>query len=136
MIHAWEKYGLDAAESTYREKYAGKHPEGQRDQISFKRVVGGKLTFLKMVKGENNRVYVNLVNWFWSLAPELADTKKVTHPPLPKPTIYTEGKTDWKHLKTAFTSLKKSGMFPQLDVQFHEYGDETSMGDGELLKMC
>jgi len=136
MLHAWQVYGLSAAEITYRTKYAGKHPEGERDQISFKRVVQGKLNFLKMIKGENNRVYVNLVKWFWRLAPELAEEEVVTPDLLPTPKIYTEGKTDWKHLKTAFTSLKKMGMFAGLDVQFFEYGDELPMGDGELLKMC
>ncbi len=89
-----------------------------------------------MVKGENNRVYVNLRKWFWLLAPELAEAEIIAPPPLAKPMLYTEGKTDWKHLKTAFASLKKMGMFPQLDIEFLEYGDDTPMGDGELLKMC
>ena len=136
MLHAWQQYGYDAAETTYRTKYAGKHPENEREQISFKRVVQGKLNFLKMVKGENNRVYVNLLKWFWQLAPELAKVEIVAPPPLPKPIIYTEGKTDWKHLKMAFASLKSLGMFRELDVQFDEYDDQTQMGHGELLKMC
>lgn len=136
MLHAWQVYGLDAAEATYRAKYAGKHPEKERDNLSFKKVVQGKLNFLKMVKGENNRVYLNLLKWLWRLAPELAKPEEITPPPLPKPIIYTEGKTDWKHLKTAFTALKNMGMFTELDVQFFEYGDETPMGDGELYKMC
>jgi RNA-directed DNA polymerase len=136
MLNAWEKYGYEAAQETYRQKYAGKHPEKERERLSFIRVVQGKLNFLKMVKGENNRVYLNLVKWFWKLAPELAKPEIVTPSPLAKPMIYTEGKTDWKHLKVAFAALKKMGLFGQLDVQFLEYGDETPMGNGELLKMC
>jgi RNA-directed DNA polymerase len=136
MLHAWEKYGYKAAENTYRQKYAGKHPESKREHLSFMRVVQGKLNFLKMVKGENNRVYLNLLKWFWKLAPELAKPEILAPLPLAKPMIYTEGKTDWKHLKVAFSALKKMGLFGQLDVQFLEYGDETPMGDGELLKMC
>ncbi len=136
MLHAWDKYGYEAAEKTYRQKYAGNHPEHERESISFLRVLQGKLNFLKMVKGENNRVYLNLVKWFWKLAPELAKPEIIAPPLLAKPMIYTEGKTDWKHLKTAFSALKKLGMFLQLDVQFLEYGDETPMGDSELLKMC
>lgn len=136
MLHAWQIYGLDAAEATYRAKYAGKHPEDEREHLSFKKVVQGKLNFLKMVKGENNRVYLNLVKWLWRLDPELAQPEITTLPPLPMPIIYTEGKTDWKHLKTAFASLKKLGMFQGLDIQFLEYGDETQMGHGELQKMC
>ncbi|GAB4577767.1 MAG: hypothetical protein Fur0022_04990 [Anaerolineales bacterium] len=136
MLNAWEKYGYEAAQQTYRQKYAGKHPEKERERLSFIRVVQGKLNFLKMVKGENNRVYLNLVKWFWKLAPELAKPEIVAPSPLAKPMIYTEGKTDWKHLKVAFAALKKLGLFGQLDIQFLEYGDETPMGDGELLKMC
>lgn len=136
MLHAWQIYGLDAAEATYRARYAGKHPESERENLSFKKVVQGKLNFLKMVKGENNRVYVNLAKWFWRLAPEFAKAEIITPLPLPKPIIYTEGKTDWKHLKAAFFALKNMGMFQELDVQFYEYGDEIQMGHGELLKMC
>jgi RNA-directed DNA polymerase len=136
MLHAWQVYGLEAAELTYRKKYAGKHSEGRREQISFKKVVNGKLNYLKMIKGESNRVYVNLLQQFWLLAPELATAKVPVPAPLPRPKIYTEGKTDWKHLKKAFTSLRDSGMFGQLELEFFEFGDETPMGDAELLKMC
>jgi RNA-directed DNA polymerase len=136
MLHAWQRYGYGAAEKTYRTKYAGKHPPEKLEYISFKKVIQGKLDFLKMIKGENNRVYVNLLKWFWLLAPELAKPEIVSPPPFPKPTIYTEGKTDWKHLKTAYSFLKKMGMFVGMDIQFFEYGDETQMGDGELIKMC
>ncbi|WP_375472957.1 AAA family ATPase [uncultured Nostoc sp.] len=55
---------------------------------------------------------------------------------LRKPRIITEGKTDWKHLKTALIKLQKQGKFKQLDVEFLEYENEIQMGDGELIKMC
>lgn len=53
-----------------------------------------------------------------------------------KPLVITEGKTDWKHLKTALTKLKEQGLFEQLDLRFLEYEDDVQMGDTELLKMC
>jgi DNA segregation ATPase FtsK/SpoIIIE-like protein len=53
-----------------------------------------------------------------------------------KPLVITEGKTDWKHLKAALRRLKLAGRFSQLDIEFWEYGDDTQMGDTELLKLC
>lgn len=135
MLHAWERYGYEAAESTFRTKYANKHPEHKREVISFKRVVEGKLNYLKMVKGESNIVYVNLLTWYWRLSPNSG--KHEVHLPkiLQKPIIFTEGKTDYKHLQVAFSKLLKLGFF-KLDIQFEEYGDQRQMGYGELLKMC
>lgn len=48
--------------------------------------------------------------------------------------VWTEGQTDWKHLKAAFVRLKAQGMFPNLALQFQE--DEQDMGDKELMNMC
>lgn len=136
MLHAWEKYGYEAAESTYRMKYAGKHSESKRETISFKRVVEGKLNYLKMVKGDNNLVYLNLLAWFWRLSPDSAKHELLTPKTLPKPLIFTEGKTDYKHLQAAHANLINLGLYNNLDVQFEEYGDQTQMGHGELKKMC
>lgn len=43
--------------------------------------------------------------------------------------IYTEGKTDWKHLKKAKEKLN-------IDLPIAFYESEESLGDEELLKMC
>ena len=43
--------------------------------------------------------------------------------------IWTEGKTDWKHLKRAFLELGA-----RAQVAFHE--SETDFGDDQLLKQC
>jgi hypothetical protein len=53
-----------------------------------------------------------------------------------KPLVITEGKTDWKHLKIALSSLKSMEVIGDfVDIDFHEYEDED-MGDTELLNMC
>lgn len=46
-----------------------------------------------------------------------------------KPLIITEGKTDWKHIKSAQQRLNKS----DLDVEYYEY--ETTLGDTYLAKL-
>jgi predicted ATPase len=51
-----------------------------------------------------------------------------------KPTVITEGKTDWKHLKKALSKLQAKGSFIDLDIELLEYEDD--MGDSKLKVMC
>jgi S1-C subfamily serine protease len=55
MIHAWEKYGLEAAQAKFESEYKA----GTR---SFTNVVYGKLAYLKHVKGREDLVYRRLYN--------------------------------------------------------------------------
>lgn len=66
---------------------------------------------------------------------ELAGTSEAEESPeIREICIWTEGQTDWKHLKAAYIRLKAQGMFPNLALQFQE--DEQDMGDKELMNMC
>lgn len=49
------------------------------------------------------------------------------------PTIFTEGHTDWLHIKSAFDicGLEYKNLF-----KFEEYAADTQIGDKELLSMC
>lgn len=47
-----------------------------------------------------------------------------------KPVIITEGKTDWKHLKTALEHFKEVGEFTDLDIEILEY--DFNFGDSKL----
>ena len=47
--------------------------------------------------------------------------------------IITEGKTDWKHLKNALSTLQQSERFKELDVRFLEYEYEFSDSKLETL---
>lgn len=49
-----------------------------------------------------------------------------------KPLIITEGKTDWKHFKTALAYFKSIGDFIDLDIEFLEYENDNKMGDSQL----
>lgn len=61
MIHAWDKFGLDAAEAEFLAKYASRrHPDAEPQ--SFVRVLKGRLEFIRMVKGEADPVVRNLAN--------------------------------------------------------------------------
>jgi len=48
--------------------------------------------------------------------------------------VWTEGKTDWKHIKAAFNRLKTEGHYQNLEILFQE--TEEDMGDKELLNTC
>lgn len=53
-----------------------------------------------------------------------------------KPLIFTEGYTDWMHLKNGLNRLKEKGYFKYTEIDFFEYGPELSMGNQALLNMC
>ncbi len=137
MLHAWKIYGLDAAEKEFLSKYDKKHRKPRESQPSFEQVVKGKIEFLGMVKGKNDDIYLRFRGQLKILAPELV--KELPAEPSARsstiiPLIITEGKTDWKHLKSALQRLKAQGRLDNLNVELHEYEDE--MGDTELQKMC
>lgn len=135
MLHAWGKYGLEAAQAEFISRYDKKRR--LNPIFSFAAVVKGKIDFLGMVKGKNDKNYLRFRAKLKELAPNL-----VNDPPPEKlsfkvvPLIITEGKTDWKHLKTAQTRLLELGSFSGLQISFHEYEDDMKAGDTELLKIC
>jgi predicted ATPase len=53
----------------------------------------------------------------------------------PKHLIITEGKTDWKHLKRAFTKISETVEIDD-DFEFLEYEDEMEMGSSQLVELC
>jgi RNA-directed DNA polymerase len=73
MLHAWERYGLEAAEQEFRQKpkYDRRSRRPDAPPPSFGRVLRGKLDFLKMVKGESDTTYRRLRNKLHALDPDL-----------------------------------------------------------------
>lgn len=54
-----------------------------------------------------------------------------------RPLIITEGKTDWKHLKSALLRLQQDGKFTDIgDFDFLEYENEIEMGSTQLKAYC
>ncbi|WP_460098754.1 TIR domain-containing anti-phage reverse transcriptase [Sessilibacter sp. MAH4] len=63
MLNSWKKYGLLLAEDKLISKYAKNPPaipEKNRDGTYFKNVLYGKLAFVKMVRGEDDDIYMKL----------------------------------------------------------------------------
>ncbi|MGM1428545.1 reverse transcriptase domain-containing protein [Sphingobacterium lactis] len=102
-----------------------------------KRVVG-KISFIGFVKGQDNETYKNLFKRIKKIYPEAKLSvilKEIAESDIP--IVVTEGKTDWKHLKSALRYFKsKEGKFLNLRFKFHEYDSEFEMGSASLLKLC
>jgi len=60
MLHAWEKFGLEAAEQEYLKRYNKKHRGHFKQAPLFKQVVKGKVEFLGMIRGKDNVIYLRL----------------------------------------------------------------------------
>lgn len=72
MLHAWEKFGLEAAETEFLSRYHNNRLRNPlREPPSFKRVVQGKIDYLGMVRGKNNPIYLHFRHKLRGLAPEL-----------------------------------------------------------------
>jgi len=131
MLFAWEKYGFDEAQREYREKYSKRN----KNSASFKRVIRGKLEFLKMVKGNSDPVYLKLQSKLAQLDPEFATTLPIIKLAVSSDfRLLTEGQSDWKHLKAALAFFQSQGKYKELSVEFVEQDDEG--GDEKLLNHC
>ena len=73
-------------------------------------------------------LFTNVTNDYKTELDKLEETIQSSN----KPLILTEGKTDWKHLKSAKRSLEN---YNDLDIDFLEYEDNVKMGYDPLSKM-
>lgn len=111
MLYAWEKYGIQSAEAVHNQLYRPKHRNPKRDLPSFKKVVKGKIEYLGMVKGKDNRIYQLFKKQYHNLILQekgLRRVKSFDEINLDKrPRVYTEGVTDAMILQTAWEKLYK-----------------------------
>jgi RNA-directed DNA polymerase len=66
MLHAWEKFGEDAAQNEYRSKYERK--QHVRASPAFRAVLRGKIEFIGFIRGRDDRLYVGLLQRLQKLA--------------------------------------------------------------------
>lgn len=144
MLHDWAVNGLEVAQQRFADRYEAKHRHPSKRPASFKQVVRGKIEFLGAVRGKADGLYLCYLRNLVTLAPEYAgaliaasaalrETARLD-PAASLPLIVTEGKTDWKHLKSAFRRLKTAGRLGSLRVEFQE--SETPKGADALLARC
>ena len=141
MLHAWDGYGLDVAESEFRSKYDRKQRSPGGNPPSFRHVVKGKIEFLGMVRGKTDPIYLRFMKQLQLLAPDLVNpdifhkSKSAAYSPTGV-LVNTEGVTDWKHLKKALSWLQEQGRFVDLNVEFQERSLNDRWGSGELKNFC
>lgn len=61
MLHAWERYGLSAAQTQFQLKYTGQCRNKERVP-SFERRVRGNISYIGQIKGRDDSVYVRLLS--------------------------------------------------------------------------
>jgi RNA-directed DNA polymerase len=71
MLHAWRKFGLDAAAREHFEKYRGGKRRNAPDECAkaFRNIVYGHLAFVKMVRGQADPVFLKLCSGLIDLDP-------------------------------------------------------------------
>jgi RNA-directed DNA polymerase len=62
MLHAWRVFGYEAAEREFRERWDTKHRAQGSTPPQFFEVIRGKLSFLAMVRGREDKMYTELVH--------------------------------------------------------------------------
>jgi RNA-directed DNA polymerase len=77
MLHAWETFGLENAQTEFLTKYDQKRRNPMLPPPSFVRVVKGKLDFLRMVRGKDDSQYIKLLRQYARLAPNFSFTNLV-----------------------------------------------------------
>lgn len=130
MLHAWETYGEQPAQIEYQAKYSRRPGE---DATEFRRVVRGKLEFLRMVRGADNPEFCKYSEQLARLDESYSPPprRRVIQNPL-RLFIMTEGPSDWKHLKAALQYFRANHEYDDLNIEFDEDEGRTRMGDGNL----
>lgn len=131
MIHAWEKYGLMAAEATLIAKFAKSPPdidEGNRNGTYFKSVLYGKIAFVKMVRGEEDEIYMKLCLKAASIdtsPPQFIQKIKNMHE---KFDVFISHASEDKDLvvRLIFEELEKLGVLTFLDEVHIGWGDSLT----------
>ncbi|MDJ0581105.1 reverse transcriptase domain-containing protein, partial [Crocosphaera sp.] len=67
MLHAWAKFGLEAAEKEYQEKYDNKGRSSIKSKPTFQQVLRGKIEFIGMVKGKDDSIYLKYLENYHKL---------------------------------------------------------------------
>ena len=68
MLHAWEKYGLKAAQETFEKKYFRRELRAPFiPGPNLPDVIGGKISYLGFIRGRGDPLYIRLRDWFKTL---------------------------------------------------------------------
>lgn len=156
MIHALRKFGMAAAEQEFIKEYDSKprykkHFAQGSNPYLFVNVLKGKIEYLGMVRGKEDPIFCRFRSELSELVPGIykdhienipgiatvstQETRsKSVHKKTLTPKVYTEGKTDWMHIKAAYERLSIKKSINDVKVEFDEFTEER--GNSTLLSMC
>jgi len=145
MLHIWENRSLKDAEAEFWRR--DKKHRFQLEVDSFRNIVRGRIEFVGAVRGKDDRIYLNLLRWLKKLAPDLVSDSKINfnetdfspqknRKELQKLSLWAEGKTDIKHLKSALRWLCGKDISYDFELDFKEDLDAQKQGDDQLFNMC
>jgi RNA-directed DNA polymerase len=72
MLHAWKIYGYENAQSEFQRRYDTKHRRPGGKPAEFRKVVRGRLNYLRMIKGLQDATYLRLCSELAELDPMFA----------------------------------------------------------------
>lgn len=134
MLHSLENDGREIAERKFHEQYDNKNRPGEA-YPRFLRVLRGRLEYLGFIRGYDDDIYIKYARKLAKLDERFIFNKrkleiKCEH----QIKLFTEGPTDYLHLKAALEFFQNRGEFT--DIKF-EFGDNVAIdGGGDLLKFC
>lgn len=136
MLHAWKKFGEQKAQDEFLDKYYKKYRNPFRKKpVIFRRVLLGKINYFGMIKSNTSKLYRKYYKLYCELAGmenKYLETEKIN---IIDHIIFTEGKTDWKHLKAAFKALKNQGLYEGININFEEY-ENMEAGSKRMSQKC
>ena len=138
MLHACEKYGIAEAAREYFERYTAKEEIPDYPDVAFKRILVGRISFVRQIKGIDDKVYSNLFGKIKALDPTVRLTlpTHITSPDSCRAVVLCEGKTYGMHLQVALQYFVNRGEFVDLKLHFYKYPNEVDLSNSYLLKYC
>lgn len=132
MLYAWEKHGLEKATKEHFKKYSRRHRD-KDDKTLFIKIIEGKLHFLADIRGKDDSIFKKYVGQFKKLSPTPTLGQYIGYQGK-NILVYTEGNTDWMHLKNALSSFNANYQYVALasSISIHEYDENYSVGDSNL----
>lgn len=137
VLHVWRKQKEEAAAAWFfANHYKRNRPEWKRAAPDFRKVIRGRVEYLRQVKGAADTTYLALARKLAELDDgfELAKNEQI-QVSSPRLTVYTEGITDTIHLRNALKRFKQDGEFVDLNLDFAGSSDRPG-GEGKLWQTC
>jgi len=133
VLYACSKHGVTAAAERFFSSHYPKNVPPKKQASAFADVIKGRVMYVGHVKGYDSGTFRSLAAKLKVVIP----TFRAPEPPArPRAYIYTEGHTDYLHLKFALHQLQGMGEFQDVVVAWDDHSKREQMGDKRLLSHC